>query len=506
MNSIEPVGHRSTLRSSRSRPDSNPIDENFERVAFARLFLTAILFALSLSVFIFSPIIDTSDSMYSMVLSESILHHFSTHMNWFQPPSPVETVWTSMPPLVSSTDTYQLGRLHGNLIYRFPNGSSILSVPFVAVANFVGISATKPDGSYSKGGDFVIQKFVAALLMAVLVILVFRTCLLLLDWKQSLLIAVTFAFGTQVWSTATRQLWSHTWLIFFEGWVVYLLLRYDEEPDALPMAELATLLSWMYFVRATAAVPIACVTVFAFFSQSSRRFTRFALVGALWFAAFVGYSWLTFGELIPGYYHSSRLGFHDCWLSLAANLFSPSRGLFVYVPVSALVLYMIARHWFTIPHRRLAKLSLSVIGLHLLLLAGHPAWWGGGSYGARFMTDILPWLALLAILATKDLMSQHDRRSEFGWAIAIALALLSIGMNARGAISRSCQLWSLEVEVDRHPDRVFDWSYPQFAAGLVKSPSYAADFPVRLSQMMNAAETRRRTGESQSLNSGGRTE
>src|SRR5690348_8992702 len=133
------------------------------------LALTAALFALSLGVFIFSPIVDTSDSMYSIVLSESILHHHSTHLNWFQPPEPVAKLSNSTPPLTSATSTYQLGWVRGSLVYCYPNGSSILSLPAVALANWAGISATDEHGHYSKGGEFVIQKFFAAFLMAVLV-------------------------------------------------------------------------------------------------------------------------------------------------------------------------------------------------------------------------------------------------------------------------------------------------------------------------------------------------
>jgi hypothetical protein len=456
-------------------PSSGSLDSadlrEAESTREGRFVLTAALFVLSLTIFIASPLVDHADSMYSVVLSESILHHFSTHMNWFKPPHRVDTVSTSMQPLTSATDTYQLGWLHGELIYRYPNGTSILSLPFVAVANFAGIHASSDDGVYDKEGEFVIQRLLASLLMAVLVSLVFRTATLLLGWQNSLLIAITFAFGTQAWSTATRALWSHTWLIFLEGWVIHLLLKYDETPGELPVVWLATLLSWMFFVRPTAVVPLVCVTLLVFCSQPWPRSARFATVGALWFGAFIAYSWFTFGEFIPGYYHSSRLDFQHCWISVAANLFSPSRGLFVYVPISGLVLYLSIRHWSTLPHRRLAVLSLGVIIFHVLVLAGQPVWWAGWSYGPRFMTDVLPWLVLLAILATPEVAERKERLSTIlGWRLALILVAVSIALNARGALLG--QAWNAQVEVDQHPERVFDWSYPEFTAGFIHPPTY----------------------------------
>jgi hypothetical protein len=435
--------------------------------------LAAALFVFSLAVFLVSPLVDTADSTYSMVLSESILHHHSTNLNWFRAPGPVDTAATSAPPLVSSTDTYQLGWLRGRLVYRFPNGSSILSLPFVEIANLAGLSAANPDGSYHKRDEFVIQRVLASLLMATLVVLVLRSSMLLLPAQKGLLIAIAFAFGTQVWSTATRALWGHTWMIFLEGWVVYLLLKYDDRPEALPLVILATLLSWMYFVRATAVAPIACVTLYIWNSQRPQKFLRFAIVGALWFVAFVVYSWLTFGELIPGYYHS-HLSFQSYGTSLAANLISPSRGLFVYVPISLFVVYLSIRHYFTLPHRRLAILSLGVISSYLVILGGWPIWWGGHSYGPRYTTDLLPWLVMLAILATAEAKRRQELLStRLGWQLAFVLITLSIVINARGATSRWCHAWNAVVAVDQHPERVFDWSFPQFAAGLVHPPPYA---------------------------------
>lgn len=326
-----------------------------------RAFLTPFLLILNFWVFMKSPITETSDAMFSMVLSEGIVHHLSTQLNWFQPPGMVGE--GSTPPISTANeitgpaDLYQLGRVRGNLVYRYPNGSSLLSVPFVAAANAYGLSAVTPDGHYSKGGDFVIQRLIAALLMAILVALVFCTSTFLLDTKTSLLIAVGVAFGTPVWSEATRQLWSHSWLVFLEGWMIYILLNCEERHRPLPAVVVASLLSWMYFARPTGAVSIICVSVFVFIFYR-QAFARFAATGALWFTLFLAYNWTTFGELIPGYYRA-RIDFHHAGLSLASNLVSPSRGLFVYVPILALMVYLPARHWKTVPHRGLAALSLA---------------------------------------------------------------------------------------------------------------------------------------------------
>ena len=55
-----------------------------------------------------------------------------------------------------------------------------------------------------------------------------------------------------------------------------------------------------------------------------------------------------------------------------------------------------------------------------------------------------------------------------------------IAINGRGAFSSSTQQWSTVVDIDNYPERAFDWSYPQFAAGLVSPPDYVIENTNRL--------------------------
>ncbi len=440
-------------------------------------FMTVALFAFTYLIFSISPVIDSSDSAYSMLVTESVLHHHSSHLNSYQFPAPIAELKTSTPPTTDPANplTYQLGRVNSNIVYCFPNGSSILSLPFVAILNALSIHAARSDGRYDKVGEVTIEKTLSALLMALLVGIVFRTALLLLSIEASSIIAVGFAFGTQVWSTATRSLWSHTWFILLGGIAVGLLLSAELKEKEIPAFLLATVLSWMYFVRPMGAIPILCVLVYVVIYHR-KGFLPFAISGALWFGAFVLYSWFTFGELLPGYYLASRLEFHGLSTALAGIIVSPSRGLLVYVPTIVFTFYLIARYWNQLPCRQLVRLSLAVIALHIVCVAGYPNWWGGGSYGPRLSTDLLPWFALLAIIGCEGAKKSNCsilNGPEFG--VAYALLFLSIAINARGACSvYAHHVWNLEMAIDHHPERAFDWSYPQFAAGLIKPPEYVS--------------------------------
>jgi len=226
----------------------------------------------------------------------------------------------------------------------------------------------------------------------------------------------------------------------------------------------------MYLVRPTGAIAVLCVTIFVFAFWRS-DIVAYSLTGLLWLAGFVTYSWFAFGKLIPDYYLDSRTDFRNL-KHLPAILFSPSRGLFVFVPAFAFVLYLLYRHRKTLKYRRLAALALSMVILQILMVSLWPVWWGGYSYGPRLLADALPWMALLAIfgLAARaaDTVSVSPARAE----IAIALLLLALGVaiNGRGALSFATNDWNPVYDIDKHPERLNEWSHPQFMAGIIPLP------------------------------------
>lgn len=442
------------------------------RVAFLT---TVAIFALTYLVFSISPIGSLSDSMYSLALSESILHDHSAHLDQYQFPQPIAVVQNSTPPIddPSFPLTYQLGNLHGHIVYLYPNGGSILSLPFVAFMNASGLRVA-PGHKYSLVNEMTIQRALAALLMAIVTCLVFRTSMLLLTAAPSMIIALGFAFGTQVWSAGTRVLWSNTWLIALGALAAYHVMAVELGRRPPNPVLFATILAWMYFVRPTGAISIMCGAVYVFACHRS-SFLRFAMTGAVWLVGFIGYWWMTFGELLPGYYRS-RFTFAHFATGLYANLLSPARGLFIYVPMLGFVVYLVIAYRRSLPLRRVAILSAAIATTQLIAVAAYPCWWGGYCFGARLMMDSLPWLVVLAILGCRAAMVAHGSflgRREL--AAALALLALSVAINGRGAFAIKTEQWSTVVDVDKHPERVFDWSYPQFAAGLVSPPDYVVE-------------------------------
>lgn len=468
------------------------MSSNTRRHGFGRLkhdsLIAALIFLTTLLIFWFSPVYQVTDSKYSMMVTESLLKHHTFALDNYAVPrlAPVEREDYTM-----DGDIYQLELTRGRIFYFFPPGSSVLSLPYVALMNAFGISAVNADGTYSHLGEMRIETSLAAILMAALAALFFYTSRLVLPLSWSVIIAQGGALGTQVWSTASRALWSHTWLILLLGVVVYQLLAQEACKRRMNPVLMASLLSWMYFVRPSASVTIIALSIYLLLYHR-KLFIPYAATGAVWFAGLAFYSWHNFGHLLPSYYRANRLRLWWFKVALPGNLISPARGLLIYVPVLLFVGFLLVRYRRSVATPRLMWLALLIVAGNMIVISLFPHWWGGAGFGPRFSTDIVPWFVLLAILGVQAMLSwRAEHRSETSrlkWSAQLAtgaiLLACSIFINARGATAAQTWLWNtqptdpdtMHVDVAGMERKLWDWRQPQFLAGLVP-PSPPEIFP-----------------------------
>lgn len=433
--------------------------------------IVAAIFVATLLIFLASRVHQFADSNYSMLLSESLLVHQSFALDQYALPR-------NQPQFrgdhFTNGSIYQLEIVDGHIYYHFPAGSSVLSTPFVALARLFRTSAVNPDGTYNPLGEAAIEARLAAFLMATLAVLFFLTARLLLPPAWSTVVAIWAALGTQVYSTASRALWSDTWGILLLGIALFMLVAHEVGRRRLNPIWFASLLSWLYFVRPTFAIPIIAISCYLLIFHRS-LFIRYALTGSLWLAGFIFYSWTHYQQLVPSYYRAGRLEFAVFWTAFGGNLISPSRGLFVYVPLLFFVAFILIRYQKHLRFRRLVWLSLAVVVVHLLLISGFSHWWGGHSFGPRLGTGLVPWFVLLGILGIDAMLNWRaerantsSQRNAWRWQLAIGGVLLvaSLTINTFGATRHATWLWNQRpLDVDEHPERLWDWRHPQFLAG-----------------------------------------
>jgi hypothetical protein len=424
--------------------------------------VAAALLVGTFAIFATSRVHQFGDSYYSMLLSEQLLTRGSFVLDeYFR--LPLDPARYPGLGITAGGYPYQIEVVDTHEYVRFPVGSSILSLPVVAVARSVGLSTIRADGTYDELGEKKIQALLGSLLMAGLAAVFFATARLVLPTGWSLAAALVGALGTQVWSTAALALWSDTWGIFLLGTLVWVLLAREARGRTLHGSILATLVAWMYIVRPTNAIVVVAVGVYLLVRQP-RSVRSYVAVGGAWLAGFVAYSWVHFHHLLPTYYTHTGLTFEHFWGPLAANLVSPGRGLFVYVPITLFALWLTFRYRRTLPSRSLAVLAGAVAIAHLVLVSGFTHWHGGHAYGPRFMTGIVPWLFLLGVLGIRAMLDAGPppRRAV---AAGVALAALSILIQSRGAHVRATWEWNRHPPIETHGEaKVWNWRAPQFAA------------------------------------------
>jgi hypothetical protein len=448
---------------------------NSGRLLLRNTHLVALLiFLLAFLVFKSSRMHPINDSKYSMMLTQCLIEHRSFKLDHYAVPRLQPVVRGDY---VQNGDIYQIEQIGPHLYYFFPPGSSVLSIPFVALGKLFGLSAVKPDGSFNLAGETKIELLLAALLMSVLAAVFFYTARLLLPVYPGILVTIGGALGTQIWSTASRAMFTDTWAVLLLGVVIYCLLANAARGTRLRPVLMASLLAWTYFVYPSYAVHIIAISLYLFSVLNKRQSIEYIATGMVWAAGLVAYSWYNFGALLPNYFRPGRLLFGKFWTALPGNLISPSRGFVIFVPAVIFIAYALIRYRRFVPHPRLAAAGIAAMLAQLITISGFDHWWGGHSYGPRLMTASVPWLVLLATLGLSAMRESKERLQlgRFEWIATSIIGLLllaaSIFINARGALSPATNIWnSLPENVDVKPERIWDWRQPQFLAGLIPPP------------------------------------
>jgi hypothetical protein len=191
----------------------------------------------------------------------------------------------------------------------------------------------------------------------------------------------------------------------------------------------------------------------------------------------VALTYLAYGSVLQPYFGSDNLSLQPAFLeALAANLVSPARGLLVFSPIvlAAVGGVVVAKSRGHLDI--LQRVSLLTIPLSWILVSGFGSeWWGGNTYGPRFMTDTLPFIFVLSLPLVDWLRGPAEkfrtsaRISGIRMACLLAtaaLVLVSVAFNAEGGLLRSTTCWNSQPRnVDKDPSRVWSWSDPQFLTG-----------------------------------------
>ena len=326
----------------------------------------------------------------------------------------------------------------GSLLSKYPLGSSLAAVPFLLPYVVTGIP---PDASHSAMARF--GKWVAASYVAGIAVLVYLLCQRLAPAAAAPAV-VFIGAGTPLWSTASQALWSHGPAAFFVCGAMFCLLRRTEGPRHVDALLAGAALGLSLLCRPTtawfAAASVAALVANGRVRQAGLVLIPVALFGS-WLAA---YNLSHFGDpLAGGYLGEARRFDTPLARGLAGLLLSPSRGLLVYAPALWLLPFGLCR---LASGRGAGALQRSVLWwwllaalLTLLLYSRWHVWWGGWSFGPRFLTETLPVLGVVFALSYADVSERFGRK---GRALAWGMVALSVGVQFVGVFGHGSD-WML---------------------------------------------------------------
>jgi hypothetical protein len=313
----------------------------------------------------------------------------------------------------------------------------------------------------------VIAAVSASLLTALAVVFAFLTARTWLPLNRALLLAIGLGLGSGLWSTASQTLWGHETAILGLALAVLGLAAPAFTRHAGGAVAIGIGLGLAGTARPQLAPAIAVLIAAAFLVYGWKRaIVCAAIVGACatalvmtnlrWFGTVMGGAEIL--ETLHASVHGIGGGSFNPWADgWAGLLVSPSRGLLVFTPVvlvaAAGTRDAITGGW-TSPLRWCALAALAQYTLY----SSYAVWWGGHTYGPRYMLDVLPLLLPLAACG----LARLKRRLPMGLA-AVALAW-SIAVAALGAFTYPHEQWNIDpLDVDRHHERLWDWSDMQIA-------------------------------------------
>jgi hypothetical protein len=303
---------------------------------------------------------------------------------------------------------------------RMP-GTQLVNVPFVALFFWLGPS-------------IVPSALTAAVLTAATVGVLFLVFRHLTDTRRALLSTAVMALGTSLWTIASAEVWAHTVDALCLALAMYALSRRRPMWAGVALAVAITARPHVAVIALVVGVGLAWV------GRSLRPMFAIGIPSTIGLAAVLGWNHLLFsGTSIAGGYDSyastnltDTSGSNANFLlsNIVGFLFSPQRGLFVFLPLAAVLLLGMCAAWRdAAPWIRLMAVGGVAYSLVQLKLNG----FGGGDafYGYRLATELVVCAAPLAVVACRTWVVQRSWRTR----LVGASAVTSVGLQAVGAFA-----------------------------------------------------------------------
>lgn len=411
-----------------------------------------LIFLIVFSTHFFSKVSYITDSRWTLHSAWAIVHQHNLQLDRFKP-------------AIEQNNYYAIEEQSGHLYYIFPPGTPLLCAPLLAVLEVLAEEVFYIDilplleESYSGGMELFLAAFFVAL-SAVFLYLILR------QWKISswltFFCVIFFAYGTSVWSTASRGLFAHGPSIFTILFGIWSLAKSGKNHLWLFVAGL--LFGFSYIVRPTNSISLIVFGLYVLWTYRLNSW-RFYVTAGMVLALFFVYNHHVYNSFFSPYFSPDRVNNSPSFFAgLCGNLFSPSRGLFTTSPMFVLIPVLILLQFKDIRNHAFSYALLSIVVLHVYIISSLDNWTAGWCFGSRFCSEIIPHLTLLlALLLHSFFETQRSSVRKTAFITLGVLLLASCYINYQGANNPKTFEWNYSPSnIDENRGRVWDWSDPQF--------------------------------------------
>ncbi|MDD5736071.1 MAG: hypothetical protein PHQ39_11460 [Methanothrix soehngenii] len=367
--------------------------------------------------------------------------------------------------------------IDGHLLSFYPIVTPVLITPLYVLAFlFIKINNIPLDMFNPAFGSIVLimGKLSSSLIASFSAIFVFLSLKELTNKRIATIVTLIFAFAANTWAISSKELWQHGLVELFLAMSIYLVLINEKQKSKMNIIYLGLISGFFIFNRPPDSILLIPI-IYYILTMKDRRIIYYFSFMALSSAPFFLYNMHYFGSFFGGYADlASTINLNYKMITgFVGLLASPSRGIFIYTPI---IIFSIAGYLKVfklsnnIVKNFLLIFGISILG-QILIYSAFVIWWGGWSYGPRFLTGMLPVLFIFLGLYLKDThMNIKQKKNLLKILIFSILLIWSIFVQFVGAFYYPNGGWDGSPSVDLHPERLWHWNDTQimrsFNAGI----------------------------------------
>jgi Dolichyl-phosphate-mannose-protein mannosyltransferase len=372
----------------------------------------------------------------------------------------------------------------GHYLSPFPMVMPILITPLVSVPYLILKLMNIPialDNSTFVIVSLMTEKVIASLIASLSVVILYITLKKLFSEKTALLCSLIYAFATCTWVISSQALWQHGMaelLLCLILLTIFMIL----EKDSWNLYIILGVLSALYALnRPPDLIFLIPVFIFVLFSKNIRIIISYLISLSLAATPFILYNFVYFGSVFGGYNQNAALLqiSPSIFVAFAGYMISPNRGLLFLSPVlifSFLGVWLVLKNKITVNPtiKTLLLLFALCIPVNLFIYCSFPEWWGGQSFGYRYLVDLLPFFAVFLGFAIEYLWSRKSSLASGLKIIFVIFVIWSVLVQVCGAFYYYYD-WDMKNSqhdsVNSDPARIWNVSDLQFVYGVYENPN-----------------------------------